>query len=257
MKLSICSYTFYQQTKAGVMDTFGYLESIKYRYGLNAADLWHGTLASLDEAYLAKVKDGLAERGLTLANICVDRAHIWENEADARATNQRNALANLAAAEFLGAETVRIDAGGGREELTWTDQQFDAIVTQYQAWAQRAYDNGYRIGPENHWGAEMVPENIKKLCEAVDHPGFGLLLHAGRWHGDNLAGGDELVAQWTMHTHFSPTLSEEALLRTVNALRATGYAGCYSVEVATLRYSEPARVIAALRDIGEQWRQEQ
>ncbi len=255
MKLSICSYTFHQQTKAGVIDTFGYLESIKYRYGLPAADLWHGTFASLDEDYLAKVKAGLAERQLSLANICVDRAHIWEDEATARETNLRNALANLKAAEFLGAETVRIDAGGGRQELTWNDQQFDAIVAQYQAWAQRAYDNGYRIGPENHWGAEMVPENVKKLCEAVDHPGFGILLHAGRWHGDNIAGGDELVAPWTMHTHFSPTLNDEALARTMNALRATGYSGCYSVEVAALRYTEPAVVIAKLRDIGEGWRQ--
>jgi len=255
MKLSICSYTFHQQTRAGVMDTFGYLESIKYRYGLPAADLWHGTLTSLDEDYLAKVKAGLAERQLPLANICIDRAHIWENEPDARATNRRNALANLKAAEFLGAETVRIDAGGGRQELTWNEQQFDAIVTQYQEWAQRAYDNGYRIGPENHWGAEMVPENVKKLCEAVDHPGFGILLHAGRWHGDEIAGGDEMVAPWTMHTHFSPTLSDDALLRTMTALRSNQYQGCYSVEVAALRYTEPAVVIAKLRDIDEGWRQ--
>ena len=38
-------------------------------------------------------------------------------------------------------------------------------------------DNGYRVGPENHWGAEVVPENMARICRAVDHPGFGMLLH--------------------------------------------------------------------------------
>ncbi|MCB0064533.1 MAG: TIM barrel protein [Caldilineaceae bacterium] len=248
MNISICSYTFHQMTRAGVMDTFGYLESVKYRYGLRTADLWHGTFASLEKEYLTKVKDAVAERGLTIANICIDRSHIWENEAEARAANHKNALANIEAAEFLGAQTVRIDAGGTREERGWTDEQLDAIVPQYKEWAQRAYDNGYRIGPENHWGAEMVPENIKTLCEAVDHPGFGLLLHVGRWHGDDPDAGDALVAPWVMHTHFSTGISDESLENAMDALRANHYQGCYSVEIATTRYTEPAIVIAKLRD---------
>ncbi|MCE7982453.1 MAG: sugar phosphate isomerase/epimerase [Caldilinea sp. CFX5] len=254
MNISICSYTFHQLTQAGVMDTFGYLESIKYRYGLTAADFWHGTFASLEESYLTKVKDALAERELTVANICIDRAYIWHDDPAVRESNAQNAVVNLKAAEYLGAQTVRIDAGGARDERTWNEQQFAMIVNQYRAWAQRAYDNGYRIGPENHWGAAMVPENIKKLCETVDHPGFGLLLHAARWHSDDTTAGDELVAPWVMHTHFSPTLSTEALTRTTNALRTAGYGGCYSVEVATTRYTEPALIIARLRDIGEHWR---
>ncbi|MCB0110664.1 MAG: TIM barrel protein, partial [Caldilineaceae bacterium] len=226
----------------------GYLESVKYRYGLTTADLWHGTFASLDKEYLAKVKAAVAERGLTIANICIDRSHIWEADADARAANHKNALANIAAAEFLGAQTVRVDAGGSRDERGWTDEQLELIVPQYQAWAQRAYDNGYRIGPENHWGAEMVPENIKALCEAVNHPGFGLLLHIGRWHDDDPDAGDALVAPWTMHTHFSTGISDESLEKAVDALYANSYGGCYSVEVATTRYTEPAIVIAKLRD---------
>lgn len=239
------------------MNTFGYLESIKYRYGLTTADLWHGTFASLEEEYLAQVKEALAERELTIANICIDRAFIWDNDPAVREANAQNAAANIKAAEFLGAQTVRIDAGGTRDERTWNEQQFDLIVQRYKEWAQRAYDNGYRIGPENHWGAEMMPENIKQLCEAVDHPGFGLLLHAGRWHSADLVAGDALVAPWVMHTHFSPAVSDDAMVQTINALRANDYRGCYSVEVATQRYSEPAVVIAKLRDIDARWRLEQ
>jgi len=248
MNISICSYTFHQLTKDGVMDTFGYLESIKYRYGLTTADLWHGTFTSLEEAYLSKVKEALAERELTVANICIDRAFIWDNDPAVREANAQNAAVNIKAAEFLGAQTVRIDAGGTRDERGWNEQQFDLIVKRYQEWAQRAYDNGYRIGPENHWGAEMVPANIKQLCEAVAHPGFGLLLHVGRWHDEDQDAGDALVAPWTMHTHFSTGISDASLENAVDALRASNYLGCYSVEVATTRYTEPAIVIAKLRD---------
>jgi sugar phosphate isomerase/epimerase len=255
MKISICSYTFNQQTRAGTMSAFGYLDNVTYRYGLPAADFWHGTFASLEPDYLAKVKDALAEQELSLSNVCIDRAHIWEDDADARAANHRNALANIAAAEFLGAETVRVDAGGKRDEDSWTAQQLDVIVKQYREWAQRAYDNGYRIGPENHWGAETVPASFKALCEAVDHPGFGVVLHAGRWRGDDAARGDAMLTPWAMHTHFSPAVSPDELLATMNGLRAAGYQGCYSVEVSTLRLTEPAVIIAQIRDVGERWRQ--
>jgi hypothetical protein len=90
----------------------------------------------------------------------------------------------------------------------------------------------------------------------VDHPGFGVLLHAGRWHDEDPAKGDEEVAPWVMHTHFSPALNDEALLRTMNALKALEYNGCYSVEMSTLRYTEAAVMTARLRDVGERWRQE-
>ena len=92
-----------------------------------------------------------------------------------RAKHHADGLAYLRAAELLGARTVRIDAGV-RAEI-FTEEQFDAIVARYREYARRAYDNGYRVGPENHWGAEVVPENMVRICRAVDHPGFGMLLH--------------------------------------------------------------------------------
>ena len=32
------------------MDVFGYLETVRYRYGLRTADLWNRTLASIEPA---------------------------------------------------------------------------------------------------------------------------------------------------------------------------------------------------------------
>jgi sugar phosphate isomerase/epimerase len=254
MKVSICSYTFNHLTSSGRMNVFGYLEASKYRYGLQAVEIWNETLASLDEGYLAEVKEGLAERELVLACVCVDDAHIWEDDAEAREANYRNALAHLRAAEALGARSVRIDAGGGGQDLAWTDEQFDEIVRRYREYVQRAYDNGYSVGPENHWGPETVPANMKKLCEAVDSPAFGVLLHAGRWNGEDAGKGDEIVVPWVMHVHLSPKLSDDGLARTMTMLREAGYEGTYSVEMNAARYTEVAVLLARIRDVGAQWR---
>lgn len=42
MRISILSYSFRGLLEAGMMDVFGYLETCKYRYGLDAADIWRG-----------------------------------------------------------------------------------------------------------------------------------------------------------------------------------------------------------------------
>ena len=246
MKISIASYAFHGLLREGKMDLFGYLESCAYRYQLRSADIWNGILVSTEDEYLAKVKDALDERELALANLCVDGAHIWEDDPDVRKQNHENALAHLHAAEVLGAETVRIDAGVRAD--TFTNEQFDHIVMRFREYAQRAHDNGYRVGPENHWGAEVVPENMVRICEAVDHPAFGVLLHC---RGE----GDPLIAPWAMHTHLSWQITEGALEDSMAMLREAGYTGYWGVEHHTGQneYTEVAIQLAQVRDVLARW----
>ena len=250
MKISIASYAFHGLLREGKMDLFGYLETVRYRYDLATADIWNGMLASTEDEYLDKVKDALEERELTLVNLCVDGAHIWEDAADVREHNYQNALTHLHTAEVLGAKTVRIDAGVRAD--TFTDEQFDWIVQRYQEYAQRAQDNGYLVGPENHWGAEVVPANMKRLCEAVDHPAFGVLLH---FRGNE---GDAVMAPWAMHTHIAWNITEGSLAESMAMLRDAGYDGYWSVEHHTGKneYAEVAVQLARVRDVLDRWRME-
>jgi sugar phosphate isomerase/epimerase len=164
-----------------------------------------------------------------------------------REKNYQNALAHLYAAEFLGAKTIRIDAGV--HEDSFTNQQFDWIVKRYKEYAQRAFDNGYKVGPENHWGAEVVPENMKRLCEAVNHPAFGMLLH---FRGN---AGDTLMAPWAMHTHLSWDICEEHVVESMEMLRSAGYQGCWGVEhhSGKKEYTEVAIMVARVRSVLEGW----
>lgn len=254
MNISIASYAFHGLLRAAKINVFGYLEAAKYRYHLSTADIWNGMLPTTDEEFLLKVKDALEERELTLTNLCVDQAHIWEKDEAKREENHRNALAHLRAAELLGAKTVRIDAGG-REE-TFDEGQFDLVVQRYKEYAQRAYDNGYKVGPENHWGPEKVPANMMRIIEAVDSPAFGVLLHVDSWNGADAEQGDEMVARYAMHTHLSWQITEGPLAEKMEMMRAAGYEGSWSVEHHTgeNEYTEVAVQVARVADVLDRWR---
>jgi sugar phosphate isomerase/epimerase len=222
MTISIASYAFHGLLQRGQIDVFGYLEACRYRYDLRIADIWNGMLPRVDDEALALVKEALDVREMSLANLCVDGAHIWEDDPALREKNYQNALAHLHAAEILGAKTIRIDAGGQGE--TFSSEQFDLIVKRFREFAQRAYDHGYLCGPENHWGPEVVPDTMSRICQAVDHPGFGVLLH---FRGNQ---GDAVMAPWAMHTHISWDICENSLPQSLPLLQDRGYKGSYSVE---------------------------
>lgn len=247
MKISIASYAFHGLLAEGCIDLYGYLESCRYRYHLNSADIWNGMLPDPSPEALKPVKRALEERELELANLCVDGAHIWEDDPALREQHYQNALAYLRAAEVLGARTIRIDAGGQGE--TFSEEQFDLIVKRFREYAQRAYDHGYRCGPENHWGPEVVSENMVRLCEAVDHPGFGVLLH---FRGD---AGDSQMAPWAMHTHIMWDICENSLEPSMTMLRDAGYKSAWGVEhhSGENEYARTAIQLAKVREVLARW----
>jgi sugar phosphate isomerase/epimerase len=222
MTLSIASYSFHGLFEQGKIDLFGYLESVRYRYHLDTADVWNGMIPTLEPAFLQKFKEGLDQRGLGLANLCVDGPHIWDDDPSVRDQHHANAIEFLQAAQFLGARTIRIDAGGQGERFS--DEQFDLIVRRYREYAQIAYDNGFKVGPENHWGPEVDPATMARICQAVDHPGFGVLLHL------RANPGDAVIAPWAMHTHISYDIVMNHLEESVRMLKEKNYQGCWSVE---------------------------
>ncbi len=247
MKVSIASYAFHGLLDQKMMDVFGYLETCKYRYHVNAADIWNGFFPTIEDDFLKKVKEGLDEREMALANLCVDGPHIWDDDPAVREKHYQDALAYLRAGKLLGAQTVRIDAGGKGD--TFTEEQFDLIVSRYKEYAQRAADMGFKVGPENHWGPEASPANMKRICQAVDHPAFGVLLH---FRGN---AGDALMAPWAMHTHISWDIAEHCAEESLTMLRSAGYAGYYSIEHHSGKneYTETAIQLERVRDQLSRW----
>ncbi|MBO1005334.1 sugar phosphate isomerase/epimerase family protein [Pseudogracilibacillus auburnensis] len=241
MKLSIGGYSFFNTHLEDKMDIFGYLETVRYRYGLDSIDFWNGQFAKGDfsyipeDSYVQKIREALDERELTLVNYAVDGAHIWHSDPEERERLYERALQHFHIAEILGAKTVRIDTGGvfasqDGFDISMSDEQFEYIVKRYKEFSERGANNGYMVGPENHIGPSLSPIQMKKIAEAVDHPNYGILLHLDRWQ-EEADKGDEIVAPWVYHTHFDArTAKAEDAEDKVKMLIENGYDGYWGIE---------------------------
>lgn len=247
MNISIASYSFHGLLAEGKIDVFGYLESCKYRYGLDSADFWNGLIGTTDEDYLRKVRQAVEEREMTVVNYHVDGVHLWEDDPEARKRNYENARVHLRAAVLLGAKTVRFDTGGPLAPMN--SEQADYVISKYREYSKFAGDHGFKVGPETHWGFSLLADNMERIAREVDHPAYGILLHIGHWEHGDPDEGDRRLAPWTCHTHVDANITRTSLTEKIQLLLDAGYTGYWGVEhhSAKNEYAEVAYQLAAVR----------
>jgi sugar phosphate isomerase/epimerase len=243
---SVMSYSFHGLLGKGAINLFGYLETAKYRYGLNTADIWNGLITSYDEDYIKILKQNIDERGLEVVNLCCDGAHVWDNDPVERARTEALAWKCLNLAEKIGARTIRIDAGV--REDAFTAEQMDYTAKKYREYCRRAAAFGAKLGTENHWGATRFLTNVENLFAAVNEDNFGLLLHLGNWAEGDRDANDRAVIKKAMHTHidFEHCVDAERVLPPL-----AGYSGCWSVEShkSTNEYNNVAFQLAQVKRV--------
>ena len=228
--ISVASYSFHKLHEEKMIDAHGYLESLKFRYNINGADIWNGFLRETDADGFKKLRRAMDERGLVLASLCCDWCHPWSAEPDYGKELDKNAEKYLAAAETLGALTVRMDVGVPEEDIN--EEQFETVAKKFRAYTKRGADAGFKFGPENHWGASRRLSLQKRLYKEINMPNYGMLLHLGNWNledGQTLTGNDKEAAAMAVHTHidYEHALSADSWLASV---LDTGYSGALSVE---------------------------
>ena len=244
---SIGSWSFHQLFASGQMNLFGYLQALKYRYHLRAADIWSGMIECRDDDYVSMVARVLREEQIAVCHIAVDEARAWDDDPEVRRAHHQVALEYL---ERVGpkwnAKTIRIDMGPRSSDMT--AEQFDGIVERYQEYAKIADAHGMRIGPQNHYGPTTVAKTFLEVFEAVDHPAFGLVLDVGRWP-QAVADSDTLVASSVIHTHFDRQSQGSLLEQKVETIVNAGYRGAWSLEHRSGHdeYAEVASDLAALQ----------
>ena len=223
----VASYSFHGLLGKGECDVFRYLDLLRFRYHVRYADIWTGFLPSLDDGFIGKVRAALDRNELTLANLCVDGPHVWVDDPDGRTEHRKQMLDMINAASKLGAKTIRVDFGGG-DGHTMPPEAFDYIVKTYREYAAICSDLGMKIGPENHWGWDRVPEYLEAVKNAVDSPAYGHLYHLRNFY-DEPERGEALCISYAMHTHIhadSMPYAKDVIRRLYNE----GYEGVYSVE---------------------------
>ena len=215
------------------MDAFGYNRFCK-EVGYTQLDPWNYHIARAydDNGYLAELKASGADVGLPYGCIAVDGAHIYEPSAEARAENQQRRYRWLEIAVELGAEQLRIDAGGRDQTL---DEILPIVVEGYKDIVARAKAQGVEIIIENHWGPTNHPDAMRRLLDAV--PGLGLLFDSYNWPaGTHARAWREYVGAARL-THFK-TFSFDAegnepswdIPGLIHMLQAAGYQGAWGIE---------------------------
>lgn len=227
MKIAVASYSFHGAMYEGKCDVFNYLNLLKYRYGATNADIWTGYLPTLEDEFIGKIRAVMDREGIELANLCVDGPHLWMDDPEVRAEHKKQMLEYIQVANKLGAKSVRIDFGGP-EGHTMPEEAFEYIVNTYREYCKICGDLGMKIGPENHWGWDRVPEYLEKVKNAVDSPAYGHLYHLGNFH-DEPERGEALALSYAMHTHIHADSMPYAK-EVIRKLKNLGYEGAYSVE---------------------------
>lgn len=249
MNISIAGYSVHGLLAEGKIDIFGYLESCRYRYGLDTADLWNGLLPTLETDFVRKVRHGLEERELTLVNYHADGCHLWEDDTDARERNRELAYKHMKTAAFLGAKTFRIDTGGKLEKMT--EEQLTFVADRYREYCEFGKEHGFLVGPETHWGYSLIIDNMEAIAKTVNHPSYGILLHIGHWEQGDPDEGDRRLAPYTAHTHVDANITRTSLAEKIDLLLDAGYKGCWGVEhhSAKNEYAEIAVQLATVRRV--------
>ena len=226
-KISLEGYSFHGLLKEGMMDIFHQLETLKYRYGLDAIGIWNGFLESTDADYVKKVRRALDERGISVPNIAFDGCHVCCDDPEEGESNYKRALANLEMSARLGAKSVRIDWGVRRDVLTEAEEEL--ILARYREYCEIGRKNGFIVCVENHFGAARNPVLMKKVCDEMNDPMYKVLLHVGGWQ-TGFDNGDEIIAPYAAHTHIPMAIAESRMAEVLALLKSVNYPGYIGLE---------------------------
>ncbi len=252
MRLSICSFSFHRLLAEGRQDIFRYITDCK-ELGCTQLDPWNAHLAPLkqadevlhagrnpdaakidaaDDAYIERVRAAAERTGMPFGCIAADGAHVYEADPQRRDANRRIAYRWLAIAHKLGAEQVRIDAGGPEE---MPDDVFAVIKDGYRDLIDRGRDLGIRVLFENHWGPTKHPANVLKLLEHLE--ALGYLFDTRNWAPDEKQQGREQCAKYadavhvkTLHFDENGDEPDEDIGGAIRLLLDSGYDGAWGVE---------------------------
>jgi sugar phosphate isomerase/epimerase len=247
---AVMSYSFHGLHNVGAMNLFGYLETVRYRYGLLTADIWNGFVERYDDNYIKLVKQNTEERGLTVVNFCCDGAHVWDDDLEVRAKNEKMAWDCLKFAKAIGAKSVRIDAGV-RDEA-FSEEQLAYVSSKYKEYCAYAAGFGAKLGTENQWGASTNFRELNRLFDAMEGTGnFAMLLHLGNWKdAENSDAHDREMISRAMHIHIDYEHCADAD-RVLPPLADAGYTGCWTVEShkSTNEYNNVAFQLAQIKRV--------
>jgi len=182
--------------------------------------------------YAKKIKKTLHELDMVVPNLCIDGPYVpWSPNPDEAEANHKRMLEFIKFADIIGAKTIRVDFCSWGMEGDPTQEALDTIIKRYREYAEICHDLGMKIGPENHFGWDNIPKNLKIVKDGVDHPAYGHLFHFTNFQNEPEL-GREIAMSYVMHTHVPPpTIMTGVAKDHMRELLKAGYDGYWGVEI--------------------------
>lgn len=178
--------------------TSSQLLDVAERLGVRAISLEHCFYPDFSEATLGPLKDELDDRGFR-------RVWAWGHpkglHSGASPAALDDLISHIGVASYLGAEVMRICAGGrGTRPATWAEHKAALLPMLHRASAVAA-DSGVVLAIENH--IDLYADELVELCETIDSPALGVCLDTANnlrlfEHPVDVA---RKLAPWTRATH--------------------------------------------------------
>lgn len=192
------------QTRLSIESVLDKAVQFGYQGVMLVAKRPHASLLDLDAAARRRLRDGIAERGLTLAalagytDFCAghDRPDVPLREMQIMYVTE---LARLA--RELGGNLVRIFTGFEKPGVSY-ETQWNWCVEAVRECARRAADEGVVVGVQNHHDVAAHYQSVLDFLRDVGHPNCRACFDA--WsvalHGEDLAAAARALAPHTAYT---------------------------------------------------------
>jgi hypothetical protein len=151
---------------------------VREKLGVNAVEICQFHMEDDSPEYVARVKQSLADAGVSLINMPIDVGNI----SDPNPTHREEDLAEIegwmTVAATLGAKFVRVNASS---PMAGDAAPIDVTIASYKRLARTAESLGMQLLLENHGGITKDPEMIVRLVQDVGPTHLKTLVDIGNF----------------------------------------------------------------------------
>lgn len=187
LKLGCMSLSYKDEFAANKLDLEQFIERA-YQLGLDGIDIHTRAFASLDPAYLRRIRMQAFRRGLALSYIGVSSN--YGKPQDELAAEVATTKEWIDVAAFMGIPLVRVFAAwipeGDREEDVWARMM--PCLEEVAAYGE---EKGVVVGlhNHNHGCVTRTGKDVRRIIESVNNPYFSHILDTGQYVGSPGASG--------------------------------------------------------------------
>jgi sugar phosphate isomerase/epimerase len=254
-RISLAEWSLHRTLNAGDLDHLDFARVAVEDYGCEGLEYVNSFFfdKAEDTAYLGEMKTRAADLGVpSLLIMCDGEGRLGDPDESARIESVENHYKWLAAAEFLGCHSIRVNAAS---EGDYEEQQRLA-ADGLRRLCERGDQHGLNVIVENHGGLSSNGAWLSGVMELVDHPRCGTLpdfgnfrLQGDEWY-DFYRGVDELMPHAkavSAKTHEFDEQGNETQLDYERLLRIVldhGYRGYVGIEYEGSGLPEPQGILA-------------